>query len=104
MTGGRANASAAEGYVRQVMESLHAVVDGIFCWRCQRIAAALDIAEDEKPAAVTVLHRVAAWRTLRCEATVLPPAWPALSTGCQIENHPFQWVPFSICMCCAHSV
>ncbi|RNF04877.1 hypothetical protein TcG_11158, partial [Trypanosoma cruzi] len=41
---------------------------------------------------------------LRCEATALPPAWPAPSIGCPIEKHPFQWVPFSICMCCVRSV
>ncbi|RNC54715.1 hypothetical protein TcCL_ESM07856 [Trypanosoma cruzi] len=31
-------------------------------------------------AAVPTLHRVAVWMALRCEATVLPPAWLALST------------------------
>ncbi|KAF8304274.1 hypothetical protein TcYC6_0039830 [Trypanosoma cruzi] len=35
-------------------------------------------------AAVPTLHRVAVWMALRCEATVLPPAWLALSTGCPI--------------------
>ncbi|RNC51960.1 hypothetical protein TcCL_ESM10870 [Trypanosoma cruzi] len=55
-------------------------------------------------AAVPTLHRVAVWMALRCKATALPPAWPAPSTGCPIEKHPFQWVPFSICMCCMGSV
>ncbi|KAF8304334.1 hypothetical protein TcYC6_0041240 [Trypanosoma cruzi] len=49
-------------------------------------------------AAVATLHRVAVWTALRCEATALPPAWPALSTGCPIGKYSFQWVPFSICM------
>ncbi|RNC51510.1 hypothetical protein TcCL_ESM11362 [Trypanosoma cruzi] len=55
-------------------------------------------------AAVATLHRVAVWTALRCEATALPPAWPALSTGCPIGKYSFQWVPFSICMCCVRSV
>ncbi|RNC37799.1 hypothetical protein TcCL_NonESM13018 [Trypanosoma cruzi] len=55
-------------------------------------------------AAVATLHRVEVWSALRCEATALPPAWPALSIGSSIEKHSFQWVSFSICMCCVRSV
>ncbi|KAF8277395.1 hypothetical protein TcBrA4_0111610 [Trypanosoma cruzi] len=55
-------------------------------------------------AAVATLYGIAVWTALRCEATALPPAWPAPSIGCPIEKHPFQWVPFSICMCCMGSV
>ncbi|RNC52834.1 hypothetical protein TcCL_ESM09893 [Trypanosoma cruzi] len=55
-------------------------------------------------AAVATLHRVAVWMALRCKATVLPPAWPALTIVCPIEKHSFYWVLFSICMCCMGSV
>ncbi|RNC40271.1 surface protease GP63, partial [Trypanosoma cruzi] len=55
-------------------------------------------------AAVVTLHGVAVWTALCCEATALPPAWPALIIGCPIEKNPFQWVPFSICMCYVRSV
>ncbi|RNC57031.1 hypothetical protein TcCL_ESM05378 [Trypanosoma cruzi] len=86
------------------MESLHAVVAGIFFWRRQRIAAAADTAEDEKTAAVTVLYRVAAWRTLQGEATALLSAWPALSIGCPIERDSCQLVLLHVCMFSMHSV
>ncbi|EAN92025.1 hypothetical protein TcYC6_0027320 [Trypanosoma cruzi] len=55
-------------------------------------------------AAVATLYGFAVWMALRCEATELPPAWPAPTIVCPIEKHPFQWVPFSICMCCVRSV
>ncbi|KAF8303655.1 hypothetical protein TcYC6_0038790 [Trypanosoma cruzi] len=37
-------------------------------------------------AAVATLYGVAVWTALRCEVTVLPPAWLALSIVCPIEN------------------
>ncbi|RNC51279.1 hypothetical protein TcCL_ESM11620 [Trypanosoma cruzi] len=55
-------------------------------------------------AAVPTHYQFAVWSALRCEATALPPAWPAPSIGSPIGKHPFQWVSFSICMCCVRSV